>query len=352
MRPVLIRFVLDRPFAGLSNDPGPLSIGSAWLVLAAAAIYFGVQYFRKRSIATTGWEPAIWFGAAIGISTLVLPNTVADGMSLPVFGYGVMILIGFLAGTAVAQWRLKLLGYDGELAFSMGTWILICGVIGGRLFFLFQHGGEAIGRAPSLLSKLLVIVNLTQGGLVLYGGVFAGLIAFLTFCHRHKIPALRMADVVTPSIFLGIGFGRLGCLLYGCCFGGQCDLPWAVTFPADSIPYNVMAGRGLIEVGQTVALHPTQIYSSVSGFVLAALTGAFFRHRTGDGAVFALGCMTYPLARFLVEFIRIDEAGQLGTQLTISQWISLGVVLAGTVLFFIVTSRGKPAMLATPVTVA
>ena len=346
MRPVLIRILLDQPTAWLTDDPAPLGIGSMWVVLAAAAVYFAVRAIVKKPWSPSEKEPLIWIGGAFALSAFVAPNIVEKGASLPIFGYGVMILIGFLAGSIIAQWRLRSLGYDGELAFSAGTWILVSGICGARLFFLFQHGREAIGEAPNLLAKLIVIVNLTDGGLVLYGGVFAGMIAFLLFCRVNRIPALRLADILTPSVFIGVGFGRLGCLLYGCCFGGTCDLPWAITFPPDSVPYVAMAVREIIEPGAVVPLHPTQIYSSISGFLLAALTASFFRHRSGDGAVFALGCMTYPIARFLVEFLRNDELGQLGTKLTISQWISLGVVIAGTVLFFVATTR--PRSLATP----
>lgn len=342
MRPVLIRFLLDEPWNGFATEPGPLAVGASWLVLFVVAVYLAVRAVMKKPWTLKEKEPAVWVLGGLVLTSFVLPRVVAEGASLPIFGYGVMILIGFLVGTAIARWRLQTLGYDGELAFSIGTWILISGVIGGRLFYLFQHGAEPLGRAGSLMEKLFVTVNLTQGGLVLYGGIFAGLIAFFVFCTRHNIPALRMADVLTPSIFVGVGFGRLGCLLYGCCFGGTCDLPWAITFPSESIPYDTMAARGAIAVGDTVPLHPTQVYSSISGFVLAALTASYFRYRGGDGSVFALGCMTYPLARFLVEFLRNDELGQLGTSLTISQWISLGVVVSGTVLFFVTTRKSGP----------
>lgn len=344
MRPVLIRILFDQPTAWLSSDPAPLSVGSMWVILLLTGVYLLVRKLSGKPWTLAEKEPLFWVGGALVLSLFILPDRVARDFSVPVFGYGMMILVGFLVGTAVAHWRLKSLGYDGELAFSIGTWILGSGVLGARLFWLILHGSGAVKAAPTLAAKLFVIVNLTNGGLVLYGGVFAGLIAFLLFCRKHGIPILRMADIVTPSVFLGIGFGRLGCLLYGCCYGGVCELPWAITFPADSITYQGMVERGLIEAGQTVPLHPTQIYSSISGFVLAALTAAFFRYRTSDGSVFALGCMTYALHRFLVEFIRDDvPTGFLGIPLTESQVMSLFVGVAGIVLFFVTTRRPHEA---------
>jgi phosphatidylglycerol:prolipoprotein diacylglycerol transferase len=81
------------------------------------------------------------------------------------------------------------------------------------------------------------IVSLNTGGLVVYGALLLGGIALLTFIYKHHVPGLALADLIAPSVVIGLGIGRLGCFLNGCCFGGLCDLPWAVTFPKDSPPY-------------------------------------------------------------------------------------------------------------------
>ena len=83
---------------------------------------------------------------------------------------------------------------------------------------------------------------------------------------------------------------------------------------------------------QTMSLHPTQIYSSINGVVLALIMIAYYRYRKGDGSVIALALMLYPISRISLEILRNDELGQLGTGLTISQLVSLGVLLAGMLL--------------------
>jgi prolipoprotein diacylglyceryltransferase len=81
------------------------------------------------------------------------------------------------------------------------------------------------------------VVNVAGGGLVVYGAVIGGILGTLVFIQRYKLPSLAMFDLAIPSLMLGMGLGRLGCLMNGCCFGSLCSLPWAVTFPPGSPPH-------------------------------------------------------------------------------------------------------------------
>ena len=109
-----------------------------------------------------------------------------------------------------------------------------------------------------------------------------------------------MFDVIAPSMFVGEGFGRIGCFLYGCCYGKACNLPWAVRFPPDSLTFEKLApeGRILQNPLSTIPLHPTQLYSSFAAFVLAGILAWYFRRRPFDGAVLAMGWILYPINRF------------------------------------------------------
>ncbi|MCA9069657.1 MAG: prolipoprotein diacylglyceryl transferase, partial [Planctomycetaceae bacterium] len=101
--------------------------------------------------------------------------------------------------------------------------------------------------------------------------------------------------------------------------------------------------RGFVSPDSPVsmALHPSQIYSSINALVLAFLTATYFRYRNRDGAVLALGMLTYPITRFTIEYLRGDEMGQFGTSLTISQWVSLGIFLGGWIYLFWLSRRPR-----------
>ncbi|MGE5191734.1 MAG: prolipoprotein diacylglyceryl transferase, partial [Deltaproteobacteria bacterium] len=256
--------------------------------------------------------------------------------TIPIYGYGTMLFIGFLASASLSARRLRQEGADGEIAWDAALWIFLAGLLGGRTFYVIQYhdkffGPDANGKARTIWQTVVGLVNLPDGGLVLYGGLIFAPLAFFLFCRRRRIRPLALADIAITSVFVGIMFGRLGCMLHGCCYGDVCTLPWAVTFPAHSVPFEALVARGLLDENarHSLPLHPSQLYDSFSAFLLALLTWAYYPYRRRMGDVLALGWIAYPINRFMIEFLRSDEAGQFGTSLTIAQWVSLGLFATG-----------------------
>ena len=313
---------------------GPGLVLAVWLLLGL--IVFGLQF---RSEGGKALSSANFFTWLIACGLIFLAP--ALGNEIPIYGYGTMLFVGFFTATAWASWRLKQQGADPELAWDVATWIFIGGIVGARLFFVTQYHERVFQNDTHLGQMLFSMIRLWDGGLVFYGGMILGAVAYGLFCYVRRVHPLALADVLISSVLLGMAFGRIGCLLYGCCYGDQCELPWAITFPAGSIPFVAEVQQGFLEVdaSRSLPLHPTQIYSSLSAGLLALLTWAFYPYRRWNGEVLALGWMLYPITRFLVEFLRGDEPGQLGTSLTISQLISIGLVASG-VVFYLCIRRG------------
>ncbi|MCA8992235.1 MAG: prolipoprotein diacylglyceryl transferase [Planctomycetaceae bacterium] len=330
MRQVLFEVWLKQPWAGWTpQQEGVELLGAGWVVLLLGLLYGAYQFFtghKKEVLAASSW--GTFLGILLGV-TLVGPNLPID--RFPIFGYGVMVLIGFLFAIAFAQYRSKQVGQDPEIITDLAFWILVCGIAGGRIAYLVQYRSELMASSKDISQLLFNAVNLSNGGLVLIGAMFGAAIGFFSFCHIRKIPPLPLVDIITPSIFIGVGFGRIGCLLNGCCFGDRCDLPWGICFPHGSTTFDVLAIRGFVEptAPYTMPLHPTQVYSSINGFVLALVTAQMYWYRRHPGDTFALGCILYPMTRILLEFIRADEMGQFGTSFTISQWYSVGILCFG-----------------------
>jgi len=177
----------------------------------------------------------------LGVVIVMLPRVFPGG--LPIRGYGVMLLAGIVSGVAMAAHRARRGGLDSEVIVSLAFWLVISGVIGARLFYVIEYWHEKFADSE-IRNLLLEIINIPQGGLVIYGGLFGATIGFTLFVRKHKLPFLAMADLVAPSMMVGLALGRIGCLLNGCCYGGQTDWPWHVTFPRDSPPYLDQASRG------------------------------------------------------------------------------------------------------------
>jgi phosphatidylglycerol:prolipoprotein diacylglycerol transferase len=169
-----------------------------------------------------------------------------------------MMLIAIVTGVGLAGYRAQRMGLDPELIFSLAFAMCVFGVLGARLFYVIQKWEEF--RGPDWTSTLIKIVNFTEGGLVVFGSVIGALAALIVFCRLRKLPVLAIADLVAPSMVIGLAIGRIGCLLNGCCYGGYCEIPQlALTFPPEAPVYQdqLMHGElfGVRLVAKPGAIH-------------------------------------------------------------------------------------------------
>lgn len=243
--------------------------------------------------------------------------------------YGVLVALAFLAGLWLAGKLAVRAGLNADAVTNLGIYCALAAIAGAKVMMFLvdipyyaQHPGEIFS-----LSTL-------QAGGVFYGGLIGALIVSWWYMRRTRLPVWKTADVFAPAIALGHGIGRLGCFSAGCCWGVKCGLPWAVTFT------NPVA-RDLVGVPLNVPLHPTQIYESAAEFLIcAALLWRIGKpHRSG--AIISLYLILYSTARFIVEFFRFHEQGNLwGGPLDTSQWIS--ILLVGLGVAYFVKARGTP----------
>jgi phosphatidylglycerol:prolipoprotein diacylglycerol transferase len=245
------------------------------------------------------------------------------GVHVKIFGYGLMLFFAFLGSMNLAAWRAKREKLDPEVIFDLALWVFVGGLVGARLFYVWQYWGTRV-------KTFAEIFMIWQGGIVLYGSILGGTLAFFLYWRRRRFPLLPTLDTIAPALALGIALGRFGCFLNGCCYGDRCELPWAVQFPANSLPWVDQVKHGLIpQAAQwSLPVHPTQLYSTIDGLILTVLLSAFYPLRKRDGEVMALLMVTYPFTRFLIEGLRNDE-GAFFAGMTISQNISVLVLLGG-----------------------
>jgi phosphatidylglycerol:prolipoprotein diacylglycerol transferase len=340
MRQILFHIPLDRPVS-----LGPLGevylfgvLGLFMWLWMAFGIWATVSRVRhKQPFAVSDvWSLASWafvggiIFAAPWLGAWLRANGSApfqDG--LPLFGYGFMLFVAVATGGMWAAQRAEREGLPREKIWDLAFCLFLSGIAGARLFYLVQYRDRVFQGVTTPQQFIVTVLNLSNGGIVLYGGLIAAAVGFFAFCWANRIRPLAMLDIIAPSIFLGIGFGRIGCFLNGCCYGDRTSLPWGVQFPRDSATFGALVEKKLLDPAAlcTPALHPTQIYSAIDGFIIAAITAWYFSRRRRNGEVFAIGLTIYPITRFLIEFIRGDEPGLFGSRFTISQWISAGMFL-------------------------
>lgn len=346
MRKVLLRFVFDNAWQWQSVG-NELLVGVGWLILLwqlICIVAFLTMYLRTKNAAESTMSAAFWqiIPAALGFLLFAQPPIGLVKSGLPVFGYGFMMFLGFGSASWLASRRIRSIGQAPDVIWDMMMWALIPGLIGARLYYLLEYGAQVYGRAPTLRDKLLATVALWDGGIVFYGSVAGGIIGILIFCRRRGISPIAMFDVLAPSLFIGEGFGRIGCFLYGCCFGKACHLPWAVKFPPDSLTFEKLVEWRIInpDADTTIPLHPTQLYSSGMAFLLAGILAWFYRRRPFDGSVMCLAWILYPINRYILETFRGDVApGNVG--LKKAQVISIILVVTGMVAMYYFSTHRK-----------
>jgi phosphatidylglycerol:prolipoprotein diacylglycerol transferase len=224
-------------------------------------------------------------------------------------GYGLMIGIGILAAYLTSEYRVKKSGLDSDHIFPLLIWGTGFGLVSAKLLY-FLTIFDDIKKDPSLLLSL-------SGGFVVYGGIFGGVAAGYVYCRIKKIDFFRYLDQIVPSISLAQGFGRMGCLLAGCCYGTPYNGPLSIVFHKSQFAPN------------EINLFPSQIFSSVFDFLLFIVLAVIARKKPTPGKVTAFYLIFYSIGRFLIEFYRGDLIrGSVGT-LSTSQFISLFAAAAG-----------------------
>ncbi|MBT6660233.1 MAG: prolipoprotein diacylglyceryl transferase [Verrucomicrobia bacterium] len=255
-----------------------------------------------------------------------------------IYWYGILVAGGFMAGLWTASRRCVLDKLDGKAISDLGVGIIIAGMLGARAMHVVTYWDALYAGKP-----LWQVLDFRGGGLVFYGGFIGAALAVILYTRFHgKQPLWKIADAFAPSIPLGHALGRLGCLMYGCCFGAACDLPWAVQFPAYSPAYDAL-GQAPGDAAHSVHVHPTQIYSVLLNAALYGGLVWLYRRKRFDGQVFAVYLVGYSLNRFAVEFFRGDYPAEqlwLGWMKP-GQQLSLFLVPIGIALFVAMRRRAR-----------
>jgi phosphatidylglycerol:prolipoprotein diacylglycerol transferase len=243
----------------------------------------------------------------------------------PVYSYGVLLALAYLAGLQLAVVRARRAGLDGARVMDLGIYLIIAALVGAKLM-LIAVDFDYFRQQPREL------MSLVRAGGVFYGGLIAAFFVGLWLIRKYKLPVWTTGDLIAPGIALGHIVGRFGCLLAGCCYGRPTDAAWAITFRDPIAAANV--GTPL-----DVPLHPTQLYDAgAEAIILLILLVTERRGRPFPGRTFWLYMLLYAISRFVIEFFRGDERGSV-MSLSTSQFVS--VVLVPTALFMLWRLRAR-----------
>ncbi len=237
-----------------------------------------------------------------------------------IYSYGLMMATAFLTCYFLLNWEFKKIGAPRDFASNLIFWAAIGGILGAKIFYLFEHLPELIADPAGMI--------FSGAGLVFHGGLIGGTITVIIILRKNNLSILKYGDIIGPVLLVGQGIGRIGCFLAGCCHGSACDLPWAVTFPYASPPADY-------------PVHPTQLYETLLNFSFFFVLVFLIRPRTKKyGVTFGIYLLFAGLERFLLEFIRVNPKDAWG--LSHYQYSSLAIFLVGVVVLAFLTRDKEP----------
>lgn len=217
---------------------------AVWLAAGAIVLVYTAH--------ASGWPSALrahlpTLVIVAALVAILIPKFFPDG--LPLRSYGLMVLMGSAIGILMAIHRAQQARLPSEEIMGLAVAMFMCGAVGARLFYVIEYWSSRI-RQPDWWSTLKEALKFTEGGLVIYGAFVGAMLGFAVYVVRRKLPALAICDLAAPSMLAGLALGRIGCLLNGCCYGGESTVPWAITFPEQngpggwSAPYADQAASG------------------------------------------------------------------------------------------------------------
>jgi prolipoprotein diacylglyceryl transferase len=239
--------------------------------------------------------------------------------------YGLMLALGVLAAYKIAERRYAQSGHDPSDISKIAVVVVICGVIGARVYHLFT--GYDWNRDG--ISGAFQIWN---GGLSIWGAVLGGLIGVLVMCWRLHLDAYSVMDAIGPGIAVAQAIGRWGNWFNQELFGRPTSLPWGLEVDPEHRP-----ARYLTEP----TFHPTFLYESLwCLFIFGAIVWAERHYQFRKGQAFAMYVALYTLGRVYFESLRVDPASEVfGVRFNLL--LSATLCVGATVWFVILGRRGE-----------
>jgi phosphatidylglycerol---prolipoprotein diacylglyceryl transferase len=296
------------------------------------------------------------------------------GVGFP--AYFALLVTGFLFATAVGCLWARRIGQSPDVIVDLGLAMLITGVAGGRVLHVFADGyfwdyvhlctdptkvvwpfdhatcispayegvwDAATEQCHPKAGDCFAWAEFWNGGFAYYGGFLGASAGAVYLLRRDHFPFWKAADMAGFAVPLGLAFGRMGCLLAGCCYGRETTVPWALRFPPGS-----SASEGAWKAHrlgsmylESHPLHPTQVYESAASLAIAAFC-LYVVHpiKRYDGQVFVVFVVLYAAARFVIEYFRDDDRGAVAG-LSTSQWIGIVLIAGALAAHFVLRRRAE-----------
>ena len=241
--------------------------------------------------------------------------------------YGIILMLGALAGAWLAAREAKRRGHEPEIVWDLLTYLLIGGIIGARIWHILTPPPSSGVTASWYLTHPLDAMAIWKGGLGIPGAIIGGAIVLYFYTRRHKLSFAEWADIASPSLALGQAIGRWGNYFNQELYGAPTNLPWKIFIePEHRLP----------DYGSVEYYHPLFLYESIWNFgnmFLLLWISRRYADRLKDGDIFLIYLIIYPIGRFLLDFLRLDASMVSGVNIN-QMVMAVVAICAGAALYW------------------
>jgi len=263
---------------------------------------------------------------------LIVSRVAFTVFGIPIYFYGLIIAIGFLAGIFLASMAAKKLGEKSDLALDLALICSIPAIICARLYYV-------IFRFDDYKDNILSIFDIRSGGIAIYGAVIGAVVAAYVFCRIKNINTLKVFDIGSVGLITGQAIGRWGNFFNQEAFGSNTNLPWGMTSDAVKEYLTALKLKG-VNVSPDIPVHPTFLYESIWCIItLVVLIFIVYKFYKFNGQVFYAYGALYGLGRLWIEGLRTDSL-MIGS-VRVSQAVALVSVVVFAALYITYIKKSK-----------
>ncbi len=249
--------------------------------------------------------------------------------------YGLIIGLGFLVALLIISRIAKWTGQQPDDYWDVAIYIIIFGVLGARLYYVFFAWDYYKDNPISIL-------NIRNGGLAIYGGVIAGFITLYIYTRIKKKSFLLFGDTIMYGLIFGQIMGRWGNFCNREAFGEYTDGLLAMRLPVEMVRSNEITPLMMEHMSSAtnyIQVSPTFLYESMWNICILILMLLYCKHKKFDGEIILFYLGGYGLGRAWIEGLRTDQLIMPFTGLPVSQVLAICLVVFAVVTDVIVRVR-------------
>ena len=254
--------------------------------------------------------------------------------------YGILIAIALVIGLLVAQWQAKRTKQNPEIYLDFVLYAMVFSLVGARLYYVIFNWKQ-------FQENIVQILNIRNGGLAIYGAILGAVLTASIYCNVKKVSFLKLCDTAVSGLLIGQVIGRFGNFFNREAFGSYADNIFAMQIDIQDAGYDYLCSvpqlmakyhgketlfLNILEIREKtvfvdgityIQVHPTFLYEAGWNFCLFLFLFFYTRYKKFDGEILLLYLFGYGVGRAWIENLRTDPLFLWGTQVPVSQFISV-----------------------------